>query len=309
MGKTNLDQFATGLVGTRSPYGRPSSALAPDRISGGSSSGSAVVVARGDVPFALGTDTAGSGRVPAGFNNIVGLKPTPGRVGTRGVVPACRSLDCVSVFALTVDDAAQVLGADRRATTRRRLQRVPRRAGAACRRRCASASRRSRSSAAMPATRAAFEAAVAQLAGARPQRRRRSTSRRCTRSPQLLYGGPWVAERHAVVAAAARRAARGVRPSGAPGDRSGARLLARPTRSAASTALREAQRELRRALAAGRPADGADRARPSAPSPRSMPTRSASTRGSASTPTSSTCSAGARWRCRPASPTAGCRSA
>ena len=82
VGKTNLDQFATGLVGTRSPYGRPSSAFAPERISGGSSSGSAVVVARGDVPFALGTDTAGSGRVPAGFNNIVGLKPTPGRVST-----------------------------------------------------------------------------------------------------------------------------------------------------------------------------------------------------------------------------------
>ena len=108
-GKTNLDQFATGLVGARSPYGRPSSAFAAERISGGSSSGSAVAVARGDVPFALGTDTAGSGRVPAGFNNIVGLKPTPGRVGTTGVLPACRSIDCVSVFALTVDDAAQVL--------------------------------------------------------------------------------------------------------------------------------------------------------------------------------------------------------
>ena len=115
--KTNLDQFATGLVGTRSPYGRPASVLAGDRISGGSSSGSAVLVGRGDVPFALGTDTAGSGRVPAGFNRIVGLKPTPGRVSTRGVLPACRSLDCVSVFAHTVDDAATVLalmeGADR----------------------------------------------------------------------------------------------------------------------------------------------------------------------------------------------------
>jgi allophanate hydrolase len=109
VGKTNLDQFATGLVGTRSPYGRPSSVFAAERISGGSSSGSAVAVARGDVPFALGTDTAGSGRVPAAFNNIVGLKPTPGRVSTRGIVPACRSIDCVSVLALTVDDAAQVL--------------------------------------------------------------------------------------------------------------------------------------------------------------------------------------------------------
>lgn len=109
VGKTNLDQFATGLVGTRSPYGQPASTFAADHVSGGSSSGSAVVVSRGDVVFALGTDTAGSGRVPAGFNNIVGLKPTPGRVSTAGVVPACRSLDCVSVFALTADDAAEVL--------------------------------------------------------------------------------------------------------------------------------------------------------------------------------------------------------
>jgi allophanate hydrolase len=109
LGKTNLDQFATGLVGVRSPYGVPVSSFAADRVSGGSSSGSAVVVARGDVPFALGTDTAGSGRVPAGFNNIVGLKPTPGRISTTGVLPACRSLDCISVFALQASDAASVL--------------------------------------------------------------------------------------------------------------------------------------------------------------------------------------------------------
>jgi allophanate hydrolase len=109
VGKTNLDQFATGLVGTRSPYGIPTSSFSEAHVSGGSSSGSAVVVSRGDVAFALGTDTAGSGRVPAGFNNIVGLKPTPGLVPTTGVVPACLSLDCVSVFALTVADAAHVL--------------------------------------------------------------------------------------------------------------------------------------------------------------------------------------------------------
>lgn len=109
LGKTNLDQFATGLVGTRSPHGAPACTFANERVSGGSSSGSAVVVSRGDAAFALGTDTAGSGRVPAGFNNIVGLKPTPGRVSTAGVLPACRSLDCVSVFALTVEDAATVL--------------------------------------------------------------------------------------------------------------------------------------------------------------------------------------------------------
>ena len=109
MGKTNLDQFATGLTGTRSPYGKPASVFSAEHVSGGSSSGSAVAVALGAVAFSLGTDTAGSGRVPAGFNGIVGMKPTPGRVGTSGVVPACRSLDCVSIFALTVDDAAHVL--------------------------------------------------------------------------------------------------------------------------------------------------------------------------------------------------------
>ena len=106
IGKTNLDQFATGLVGTRSPYGACRNSVDQDYISGGSSSGSAVAVATGLVSFSLGTDTAGSGRVPAAFNNIVGLKPTCGRLSTSGVVPACRSIDCVSIFALTADDAA-----------------------------------------------------------------------------------------------------------------------------------------------------------------------------------------------------------
>ena len=105
IGKTNLDQFATGLVGVRTPYPVPLNAIDPDIVPGGSSWGSAVAVARGLVAFALGTDTAGSGRVPAGLNNIVGLKPSVGAVSTHGVVPACRTLDCVSVFALTVDDA------------------------------------------------------------------------------------------------------------------------------------------------------------------------------------------------------------
>ncbi|MES2259848.1 MAG: allophanate hydrolase [Pseudomonadota bacterium] len=105
VGKTNLDQFATGLVGTRSPYGAVRNAHHPDYVSGGSSAGSAVAVALGLVSFSLGTDTAGSGRVPAGLNNIVGLKPTRGLLSTRGVVPACRTLDCVSVFAATVEDA------------------------------------------------------------------------------------------------------------------------------------------------------------------------------------------------------------
>ncbi|MEQ8344216.1 MAG: allophanate hydrolase [Sneathiellaceae bacterium] len=111
IGKTNLDQFATGLVGLRSPHPIPRNAVDPALVPGGSSSGSAVAVARGIVSFALGTDTAGSGRIPAGLNNIVGLKPSVGALSTRGVVPACRTLDCVSVFALTVDDAWQAFRA------------------------------------------------------------------------------------------------------------------------------------------------------------------------------------------------------
>ena len=109
VGKTNLDQFATGLVGVRSPYGIPKNPLRADLIPGGSSSGSAVAVSAGLVPLALGTDTAGSGRVPAMLNNIVGLKPSLGLISTAGLVPACRTLDCISVFSLTVDDAVAAL--------------------------------------------------------------------------------------------------------------------------------------------------------------------------------------------------------
>ncbi|MTH79246.1 allophanate hydrolase [Paracoccus aestuariivivens] len=108
IGKTNLDQFATGLVGVRTPWPAPRNAHDPDIVPGGSSSGSAVAVARGIVSFSLGTDTAGSGRVPAALNNIVGLKPTPGALSTTGVVPACRTLDAVSIFALTVADAHEI---------------------------------------------------------------------------------------------------------------------------------------------------------------------------------------------------------
>ncbi len=111
IGKTNLDQFATGLVGVRSPYGIPGNPMRGDLIPGGSSSGSAVAVSAGLVPLALGTDTAGSGRVPAMLNNIVGLKPSLGLISTSGVVPACRTLDCVSIFALNVDDAMTALAA------------------------------------------------------------------------------------------------------------------------------------------------------------------------------------------------------
>lgn len=109
LGKTNLDQFATGLVGTRSPYGVCRNALDPQRISGGSSAGSAVAVALGEADFSLGTDTAGSGRVPAAFHGLVGMKPSRGLLPTTGVVPACRSLDCVTTFTRTVADAAALL--------------------------------------------------------------------------------------------------------------------------------------------------------------------------------------------------------
>jgi allophanate hydrolase len=109
MGKTNLDQFATGLVGVRSPYGVPRNPIAPDRVPGGSSSGSAVALSEGLVSFSLGTDTAGSGRVPAAFNKLWGVKPSKGRLSTSGVVPACRTLDCVSIFALNASDSQAVL--------------------------------------------------------------------------------------------------------------------------------------------------------------------------------------------------------
>tara|TARA_R110001583_G_scaffold7720_3_gene37837 strand:- start:5272 stop:6678 length:1407 start_codon:yes stop_codon:yes gene_type:complete len=108
IGKTNLDQFATGLVGLRTPYSAPKNAINPELVPGGSSSGSAVTTSHHHVCFSLGTDTAGSGRVPAALNNIVGLKPTLGSISSQGVVPACRSLDTVSIFALTVEDASQV---------------------------------------------------------------------------------------------------------------------------------------------------------------------------------------------------------
>ena len=109
VGKTNLDQFATGLVGIRSPYGACKNSINPDYISGGSSAGSAVSVALGQASFSLGTDTAGSGRVPAALNNLVGVKPSLGLLSTAGVLPACRTLDCVSIFTKNIADAGAVL--------------------------------------------------------------------------------------------------------------------------------------------------------------------------------------------------------
>ncbi len=130
VGKTNLDQFATGLNGTRSPYGIPRNAYNRAWVSGGSSSGSAVAVAAGLVAFALGTDTAGSGRIPAAFNHLIGFKPTRGRWSGRGLVPACRTLDCITVFAATTDDAARVddaiAGFDREDGYSRAIDDVPR---------------------------------------------------------------------------------------------------------------------------------------------------------------------------------------
>ena len=201
IGKTNLDQFATGLVGVRSPYGIPRNALREDLIPGGSSSGSATAVGAGLVPFALGTDTAGSGRVPAMLNNIVGLKPSLGLLSTSGVVPACRSLDCVSIFALTADDAFAVLkvaaGYDAADPYSRRLafgdiDGVPKglRLGVP-----APASREFFGDAGASK---AYDAALARLAalGAAIEEIDFAPFYETAR---LLYEGPWVAERYLVV--------------------------------------------------------------------------------------------------------------
>lgn len=198
LGKTNLDQFATGLVGTRSPYGAVPNSFNPEYVSGGSSSGSATTVAKGVVPFSLGTDTAGSGRVPAGFNNIVGLKPTKGRFSTKGVVPACRSLDCVSVFALTVSDAESVAGLLEGFDAEDGYSRV------------APAPATYFSSTprfAIPAKPDWFGDEYAQAAWEETLTKMRSRGVELVEldfTPmfalaQLLYGGPWVAERHAAV--------------------------------------------------------------------------------------------------------------
>ncbi|MDE2504027.1 MAG: allophanate hydrolase, partial [Burkholderiales bacterium] len=200
VGKTNLDQFATGLVGTRSPYGEVPNAFDAAYVSGGSSSGSASVVARGLAAFALGTDTAGSGRIPAGFNNLVGLKPSPGRMPMAGVLPACRTLDVVSVLALTVADAAQVTalieGAEGEPAFQAAAPRPPwlEATGAALR-------------VGVPdgapcdaelGYAAAFDDALAQL-GAWGLAPRPVAMAPLFEVAQLLYDGPWVAERYAVV--------------------------------------------------------------------------------------------------------------
>jgi allophanate hydrolase len=201
IGKANLDQFATGLVGVRSPYGVPRNTLDPKLIPGGSSSGSAVAVAAGLVPLALGTDTAGSGRVPAMLNNIVGLKPSLGLVSTYGVVPACRTLDCVSVFALTTDDAWAALAVmagrdDNDAYSRTRPTGAPGTLPSAL-----------RVGVPRPSERVFFgdSQAAADYAAALDRLAARGAViveidiEPFYETARLLYEGPWVAERYAVV--------------------------------------------------------------------------------------------------------------
>ncbi|MFG2556299.1 allophanate hydrolase [Streptomyces sp. NPDC048581] len=194
LGTTNLDQFATGLVGTRSPYGAVRGAHDPARISGGSSAGSAVAVALGIVDFALGTDTAGSGRVPAAFNGIVGLKPTRGLVPTEGVVPACASIDCVTVFARTLPEAEQALSF-MASPPARALPPLPQRAPGPWR-------------IAVPPVRQlgeldpgwaeAYEAAVRQLGAAGAEIRTVDLAP-FTEAAAMLYEGAFVAERYTAV--------------------------------------------------------------------------------------------------------------
>ena len=200
MGKTNLDQFATGLVGTRSPYGSPACVFNREYVSGGSSAGSAVLVAAGVVPLALGTDTAGSGRVPAAFNNLVGFKPTRGRWSSRGVVPACRSLDCVSGFTVDAEDAALV---DSVLADFDRLDPYARRTPEASR--APQIAARFRFGIPQPGQLdlAPQEAALFAMALER-LREAGGTSVEIDVTPllaaaRLLYGGPWVAERTAVL--------------------------------------------------------------------------------------------------------------
>jgi allophanate hydrolase len=199
LGKTNLDQFASGLVGTRSPYGGPGCVFNREYVSGGSSSGSAVLVGAGVVPLALGSDTAGSGRVPAAFNNLVGFKPTRGRWSSRGLVPACRSLDCVTTLTMDVEDAALVDSVvahfdpqdpySRRAPAQGRVFGASFRVGVPA---CAQLRDLA------PEDRSRFHEALERLRGIG------GISVEVDVTPlleaaRLLYGGPWVAERTAAL--------------------------------------------------------------------------------------------------------------
>lgn len=200
IGKTNLDQFATGLVGTRSPYGAPSSVFNKEYVSGGSSSGSAVAVASGLVDFSLGTDTAGSGRVPASLNNLIGLKPTCGALSTKGVVPACRTLDCVSIFSRELETASKVLAAARSFDVADAYSRPPgqRRAWPAKDFRFGVPSAGQLEFFGDESARGLFQQAVANFTarGGVPVEFDFTPFRDVA---QLLYSGPWVAERLAAI--------------------------------------------------------------------------------------------------------------
>jgi allophanate hydrolase len=201
IGKTNLDQFATGLVGVRTPYPVPKNAFNPAYVPGGSSSGSAVAVAHGLVTFALGTDTAGSGRVPAGLNNIVGLKPSLGSVSARGVVPACRTLDTISIFAGTVADADTAYRVmqvyDAKDSWSRSLP-VPAQPGSVPPGlRIGVPDTRSRRFGADALSEAAFDAALGDLEGIRSGKKFASIDMSGLFDvANLLYSGPWIAERY-----------------------------------------------------------------------------------------------------------------
>jgi allophanate hydrolase len=198
IGKTNLDQFATGLVGVRSPYGAVRNALRPEYVSGGSSSGSAVAVALGQVAFSLGTDTAGSGRVPAGFNHLVGLKPTRGLLSGKGVFPACKTLDCISIFAHDVADAWRVLQTAAAFDADDAYSRSPAMLGV----------KRRGYRIAVPqvpeffgdeAAREAYEKALEVIAALPGVTLSKIPYQPFADAAQLLYQGPWVAERRAAM--------------------------------------------------------------------------------------------------------------
>lgn len=215
IGKTNLDQFATGLVGLRSPYPAPRNALDPDLVPGGSSSGSAVAVAQGIVPFALGTDTAGSGRVPAALNGIVGLKPSLGSVSCRGVVPACRTLDTVSLFARSVGDAhagfLAAAGYDPGDAFARRLPLRPL-APPDAPLRLGVPQREGWLFFGDGVQARSFEAALARLAGLGAELVEIDFAP-FHAVAELLYDGPWIAERYTVVAELLARAPEALHPT------------------------------------------------------------------------------------------------
>jgi allophanate hydrolase len=203
IGKTNLDQFATGLVGVRTPYPVPRNAIDPAYVPGGSSSGSAVAVARGLVAFALGTDTAGSGRVPAGLNNVVGLKPSLGSVSATGMVPACRTLDTISVFAGTVADADaafRIMAAYDAADAYSRTLPVPAQPGALPPSlRAGIPDAKSLKFAGDKLSAAAFEETLADLHGVLGTSPAAVDLTPMFDVASLLYTGPWVAERYQAI--------------------------------------------------------------------------------------------------------------